>query len=114
MGIVFDPVLPPPVRNAVAAEFACVTACVEVHVSLVARQIIESMWNQLAFARAGEVMIKRLHWGLRMGVAISGEVTDLLFLLGVDADHGLCIGQILCLEFCDFFKLDVAIRMRPH
>lgn len=81
MGVVFNPVLHPPVRNAVTAELAGVAAGVEVHVPLVARQVIESMWDQLANARAGEVMIKRLYGGLRMGMTVSGEVADQFFLL---------------------------------
>lgn len=81
MGVVFNPVLHPPVRNAVTAELAGVAAGVEVHVPLVARQVIESMWDQLANARAGEVMIKRLYGGLRMGMTVSGEVADQFLLL---------------------------------
>jgi hypothetical protein len=86
LGVVFHAVLHPPVRNAVAAELAGVAAGVEVHVAFIARQVIESMWNQLAITRAGEVMIERLHWSLRMDVSCSGEVADQLLLLGVDAD----------------------------
>ena len=59
-------------------------------------------------------MIERVHWSLRVDVPCSGEVADQLFFLGVDADHRLCIGQILCFEFGDFFKLGVSIGMRPH
>jgi hypothetical protein len=102
------------VRNAVTAELACIAAGIEVHVPLVARQVIESMRNQLAFTCLAEVMIERLHWGLRMGITGSGKVADQLFLLGVNADHGLCIGQRLHFEFRDFFKLGIEIRMRTH
>ena len=114
MGVVFNPVRHPPVRNAVATKLACVAAGVERHVAFIACQVIESMRNQLAIARAGEVMIKRLYWGLRMGMTLSGKVADQLFLLGVDADHRLCMGGILRFEFRYLFKLGIAIRMRPH
>ena len=81
MGVVFNLVLHPPVRNAVTAKLAGVAAGVEVHVRLVARQVIESMWDQLANACAGEAMIEHLYGGLRMGMAAFAEVADQLFFL---------------------------------
>ena len=110
-------VLRPPVRNGIAAELARLCARVQMHVPLVARQVIQPVRNQLALACAGKVIIKRLHLRLRlrlrMGLALAGEVADQLLFLRVDAQHRLAPGQIPSLEPGDVFELSVSVGM-PH
>ena len=50
-----------------------------------ARQVVQPVRDQLALSCAGEIMIKRLHLRLRVGLALPGEVADQLFFLRVDA-----------------------------
>src|SRR2546426_2394697 len=61
--------LGPPVRDAVAAELAGVHAGVQVHIPLVACHVIQTMRNQFANARTGEVVIQRVYLNLREGCA---------------------------------------------
>ena len=114
MGVMHLPVLAPPVCNGVAAELTRVCAGVQVHVALVARQIVQAVRDQFALPCAGEIMVERLHLCLRVGVAFTGKVADQLLFLGVDADHGLAPGQIPGFESAYVFELCVAIGMRAH
>lgn len=61
--------LGPPVRDAVAAKLAGVHAGVEVHVPLVACHVIQTMRNQFANSRTGEVVIQRVYLNQREGFA---------------------------------------------
>jgi hypothetical protein len=105
IGVVFAAVLAPPLRDGVAAQLARLRARVQVQVPLVARQIVQTVRDQLAQPCAGEIMIKRLHLRLRVGLALTGEVADQLLFLRVDADHRLASGQIPSLELGDVFML---------
>ena len=87
-GIVFHAMVDPPMFYAVAAELACIAAEVEVHVPLVACQIIDSVRDQFAISCAAKIVIVCVHRDLRVSMATSGKVANQLLFLGVNADDG--------------------------
>jgi len=110
-GIVPAAMLVPPMRNTVATEFAGIVAGIEVHISLVSRQVIDAVRYQFALTRTGEIMIQCFHRRLRMGVAFSTEITDQLLLFGVYADHWLSLSHIGSFKSGDVLKLRIPIRV---
>ena len=100
--------------DAVATKFAGVVAGVEVDMAFVVRQVINTVRNQLAFARAGEVMVQHVHGFLSVGMAFTGEIADQFLLLGVDADHRVARSQVLGLEFGNVLKLRISVWMCAH
>src|SRR5690606_29881273 len=59
--------------------------------------------------KARIIMVKGLHFGCGVESALSMEVADMLFLLGVHADHRVASCLVAGLEFGNSFKLLVAV-----
>jgi hypothetical protein len=113
VGVVLATVLFPPMGDAVATELAGIVAGVEVDMTLVVRQVVKAVRDQLALAYTGKIMLEHLGRRLCQGMTVAGNIAAQFSFPGIDAHHGIR-RQILGLEFGNVLKPRIPIRMRTQ
>ena len=93
---------------------AGVVGGVQVDRGVLASQVVDAVRDQLAVARAAEVVVEGLDGLLGIGLAGAVEIPQQFLLFRVDADHGVARGLVLLPQPRDVLELGVAVGMVSH
>ena len=103
----------PPAADRLHRERGGVVVGADVHEPGVVPDVVDPVRRDLAFSRIGEVVIADPHRVAGRPPAPPGVrvLADLLFLLGVHADHRIAGGQVLLRRHLDVPELGIAVRV---
>lgn len=87
IGIMLEQMVMPYPLDVVADKPGSVVACADCHVSLVSRNVVNAMGDNLAVGEGLEIMVKRFWSTHTQCLPVPLEIAYEFFFLGVDADY---------------------------
>lgn len=110
--IVLFPLCVPPVVNRIRGKLGGVGRSAHIHQAVIASDVIDAVGGGDTFGILSKVVCVHLDGACPPSTAVVFERADQLFLLGVDADHGIARLQERFLLLLKVVELPVAVRVR--